>query len=188
MDTPATPNDATTPAGDPGARPRRRRRIVVVLLLFLALELAGILAVDPEYTREWVSALSTGRAEAAGVGEGFVITGAVTAFPACTGPAALLPGVDQCLVYTVHNPGSQPITVTAISISEVGAPAACAGDNVDVARSSFAGALTVASGATVVVPGRPIALLDSAADLDGCRGATFTFRFTGTARQGAGAP
>jgi hypothetical protein len=124
----------------------------------------------------------------ADAGEDFVISGTVTAFPACADPAALLPGLDRCLVYTVHNPRSEAITVTSISISEAAGPGTCPGDNLDIERAVFSGELDVPAGATVAVSGVPIALRAAAANQDGCRGATFTFDFTGTALSGSGAP
>jgi hypothetical protein len=193
METPETPEvvaAAAAAGGDDTARRRRRRvRLLLALnfaLLLLLLQLTASVVRSPGQGLSAITSAFAGLV--ADAGEDFVITGTVTAFPACADPAALLPGLDRCLVYTVRNPRTAPITVTSISIADVAGPPACLGDHLDVTRSAFTGALDVPSGATITVPGRPIALRDEAASQDGCRGATFTFTFTGSARSAAAAP
>ena len=171
-------------AGGMLVRRRRVRRLTAALLLVLLLELAGAMLGRPGGSQPDVSAASTGQA-AAGNG-GFVISSTITAFPECRDPAALAPDVDRCLVYTVRNPGSSQITVTAISIAIVDAPDTCPSDNLDLVRTSFTGVLAVAADGTASTPGLPIALRDTGKDQDGCRGATFTFTFSGTAHNGTG--
>ncbi len=194
METPEMPEAVAAAAaaagGDDTARRRRRRvRLLLALnfaLLLLLLQLTASVFRSPGQGTSAITSAFAGLV--ADAGEDFVISGTVTAFPTCTDPAALLPGLDRCLAYTVRNPRSAPINVTAISISKVDGPATCPGDNLDVERAVFSGELDVPAGATVVVPGVPIALRAAAANQDGCRGATFTFAFTGTALNGSGAP
>jgi len=193
METPEMPEAVASAASADGddTAGRRQRRVHLLLalnfaLLLLLLQLTASVFRSPGQGLSAITSAFAGLV--ADAGEDFVISGTVTAFPACTDPAALLPGLDRCLVYTVRNPRSAPITVPSISISEVGGPAACPGDNLDVERAVFSGELDVPAGATTVLPGVPIALRAAAANEGGCRGATFTFDFTGTAVNGSGAP
>jgi hypothetical protein len=186
VDTPATSNEAAAPSSTSAQRRRRLLALLFLLLLLLLVQLTASVLRNPG--QDLTAVTSAFAVLADGAGESFVISGRVTAYPACTDPAVLVPGLDRCLVYTVHNPRSEAITVTSISISEVAGPLACPGEHLDVTRSTFTGALPVPAGATIAVPGRPIAMRETAANQDGCRGATFTFTFTGTARNGAGAP
>jgi hypothetical protein len=189
MDTPGMPEAALATDGGSAQRRRRRRRLLAVLLLLLfliVLELLVSVLRDPGQNQASITSVFT--ALAGDVGKNFTISGTVTAFPACKDRAVLAPGIDRCLVYSIHNPRSETITVTSISISEVGGTPTCPADQLDTTRSAFTGALTVPPGATIVAPGRPIAMLETAANQDGCRGATFTFSFTGTARIGTGSP
>jgi hypothetical protein len=177
---------AETAAQRDGTHSRRLRRIAAILALLLLLELAGVALHTADRGQPSVSASSTGQAAAAGWQ--FVVSSSVAAFPACTVPVPLSPGIDRCLVYTVHNPGDTPITVTEISIARVDAPETCPADNLDLGRTTFTGALVVPAGAFVPAPGVPIALRETHRSQDGCLGASFTFIYTGSARVGAPAP
>ena len=113
------------------------------------------------------------------------MSSAITRAPGCHGPGPLVPGVDRCLTFTIRNLLTAPITVTAVSISSVGAQASCPASNLDLGRTALAGAVTVPGGGTVAAPGGRIALRDTATNQDACKGASFTFTLTGTARVGA---
>jgi hypothetical protein len=93
----------------------------------------------------------------------------------------LLPGVERRLAYSVENPLDVPITVQAISIAAVSAPAACPASNLDLGATAFTGALNIGPGATATAPSVPISLLDDTANQDACKEVTFTFSYTGSA-------
>ena len=100
-------------------------------------------------------------------------------------PAVLAPGVQRYLWYTVHNPLSVPITVNHLSVPSVTPPAGCPTSNLDVTHTSFGGSLVVPA-AVSSVPGTnsvavPISLINASADQVGCRNATFSFTFAGSA-------
>ncbi len=108
------------------------------------------------------------------------------AFPAssCTGsPALLYPGVTRCMVFSVHNDLSRPITVENIASGLSSAfptpPAVCSGSNLSL--PAFSGTLVVPGGATIVGPGLPISLKESHSNQDACKNLTYHFSFTGTA-------
>jgi Ca2+-binding RTX toxin-like protein len=108
------------------------------------------------------------------------------AFPAisCTGsPALLYPGVTRCMVFSVHNDLSRPITVENIASQLSSAfptpPPVCSGSNLSL--PAFSGNLVVPSGATIVGPGLPISLKESHSNQDACKNLTYHFSFTGTA-------
>jgi hypothetical protein len=102
----------------------------------------------------------------------------------CTGsPVLLYPGVTRCMVFSVHNDLSRPITVENITSSLSPAfpapPAVCSGSNLRL--PAFSGALAVPAGATVVGPGLLISLKESHSNQDACVNLTYHFSFTGTA-------
>lgn len=170
---------------DPATHPRRIRRLAALLLLLLAIELAGLALVGTGSG----PALSAGEVPTGSVAGGeFVVTSTVTALPGCSGPGPLLPGVDRCLTYTVHNLLRSPITVTAISIAGVTAPAGCAPSNLDLDRTAFAGALEVPAGGMASAPGVPIALRETGINQDACKGVSFGLTLTGRARHGPVVP
>jgi hypothetical protein len=184
--------NAETPGAGVGAGPgpagawRRTRRLAAILLWILVLELASIAVTSPGPGQSTASATSRGLVNVAG--GTFVITGTVASFPACDREVPLVPGIERCLVYEVHNLLDTPITVTAVSIGSVDAPDACPASNLDLARTVFTGAVLVPAVGTASTPGRPIALRDTATNQDACKGATFEFTFTGAATVGAAAP
>lgn len=103
----------------------------------------------------------------------------------CSGtPALLYPGVTRCLVYTVTNHLSVPITVqtitTALDSSYPAPPTVCSGAYLTL--PSFSGSLPVAAGASAQSPGVPIELKDSGTNQDACENFTYHFVYTGNAR------
>jgi hypothetical protein len=75
-----------------------------------------------------------------------------------------------------------PITVTALGISNVEAPAACPALNLDLGDPTFAGAVVVpARGSRTVPAPKPISLINlPTVNQDACKNVTFRFTFTGT--------
>jgi hypothetical protein len=115
-----------------------------------------------------------------------IYTATPGAFPgqSCTGsPVLLYPGVTRCMVFSVHNDLSRPITVENITSSLSPAfpapPAVCSGSNLRL--PAFSGALAVPVGATVLGPGLLISLKESHSNQDACVNLTYHFSFTGTA-------
>ena len=184
VDTPELPGADAGAAGATALGRRRLRKLAAILLLILVLEVAGAVLGRPDQGQPAVAAVTYGHT--ATTGGDFLISSEIAPLPGCSGVATLVPGVDRCLVYTVRNPGPAPITVTAISIATVGAPTTCPASILDLERTAFAGTLTVSAGGTATVSSGRIALRDTGENQDACKGAAFTFTFTGTARNGAG--
>ena len=116
-------------------------------------------------------------------GSDFTITSTISSSATTsTGPALLYPGVTRYLWFTVHNPLTTPITVTALGISNVEAPASCPTANLDLGAPSFAGAFVVPAHGSLTVPTpRPIALINlPTVNQDACKNVTFTFTYMGT--------
>ena len=116
-------------------------------------------------------------------GADFTISSTISGSPtAADQPALLYPGVTRFLWYEVSNPLPEPITVTALGIADVDAPAACPLANLDLGDPSFTGAFVVpARGAATVPAPKPIELIDLPdVNQDACKDVTFTFTFTGT--------
>jgi hypothetical protein len=120
-------------------------------------------------------------------GTGFTITSTIYSSPACSGSTALLyPGVTRCLLYTVHNPLSVPISVTSLSLSAIAFspsttnPADPPCNPSDLTSTSFSGSLSVASGGTNTVS-EPISLKDDG-NQDNCENGTFNFSYSGSAQ------
>ncbi len=116
----------------------------------------------------------------------FAITSSVSSSSSSQIPAVLDPGATRYLWYTVHNALGLPVTVSSLGIASVAAPAGCPASNLDVSHASYSGSLVVPAkvGAT---PGAnsvavPIMLVAAAGNQDGCKNATFTFTFTGSAQ------
>ncbi len=125
------------------------------------------------------------RASAAPLAAGtdFTITSAISSSATAADlPARLYPGVTRYLWYTVSNPLTEPITVTALGISNIDAPASCPTANLDLGDPTFAGALVVPAGTSLTVPApKPISLINLPdVNQDACKNITFTFTFTGT--------
>ncbi len=99
-------------------------------------------------------------------------------------PAQLSLGAQRYLWYRVGNPLSVPITITALDIESVDAPATCSVTNLDLGDPEFTGAHVVPPRSTNVVPApAPISLINKPnVNQDGCKNATFRFTFSGTAQ------
>ncbi len=113
----------------------------------------------------------------------FLITSTVSSSAACDNVALFLPGAQDYICYTVHNPYTQPFTVESISISKTTAPTDCPVSNLDLSDTTYSGtpALTVAAHGTGVVA-EPISMVASTTNQDACLGTTFQFSNVGTAR------
>lgn len=113
----------------------------------------------------------------------FLITSAVSSSPSCDNVAFFLPGAQDYICYTVHNPYTESFTVSSISISKTTAPANCPVSNLDLTGTTYSGtpALVVAAHSTGVVA-EPISMVASATNQDTCLGAVFQFTNAGTAR------
>jgi hypothetical protein len=113
----------------------------------------------------------------------FSITSAVASSPSCTGTALLLPGAPDFLCYTVHNPFTQSITVTSMSVSSTtSSVSSCPTSNLDMASTAYSGmpALVVAAHGAGTV-GEPMSMVASNTNQDACLGTTFTFANVGKA-------
>lgn len=118
---------------------------------------------------------------AATPGSGFTISSAVYAAPACSGPTVqLYPGASRCMVLTVKNNLSVPITVQTIATTIPTPPPGCPASNFDL--PTFNGNLTVGGGATASTTGLPMSLIDTGTNQDACKDVTVNFNFTGSAR------
>jgi LPXTG-motif cell wall-anchored protein len=113
----------------------------------------------------------------------FLITSAVSSSSACTDVTLFLPGAQDYICYSVHNPYTEPFTVETISIAKTTAPTSCPVSNLDLSATSYAGtpALAVAAHGTGVVA-EPISMVASPTTQDACLGAVFHFTNAGTAR------
>ena len=70
----------------------------------------------------------------------FSITSTVAGSPSCTDIALLLPGAPEYLCYTVHNPFTQSITVTSMSVSSTtSSVASCPTSNLDMSSTPYSG-------------------------------------------------
>jgi hypothetical protein len=111
----------------------------------------------------------------------FTITSNVYASPACSGSTALLvPGPARCMVFTVKNDLSVPISVQNISTTVTSAPTDCPASNFSL--PNFNGPLTVPGGGTANTPGLPISLIDTNSNQDACQGLTVNFAYSGSAQ------
>ena len=118
-------------------------------------------------------------------GSGFTITSNVYASPACSGPSELLaPGEARCLVYSVKDNLTVPISVQSINISLDSSyptpPADCMGSNLTL--TGFSGSLSVPASGTANTPGELMELNDSGTNQDNCENLTYHFVYTGSAQ------
>jgi hypothetical protein len=120
-------------------------------------------------------------ARALAAGTDFTITSTISALPGCTGSGLLFPGVDRCFTYHVHNNLAASITVGMLAIASVAAPAGCPASNLDLTRTTYTGSLTVPANGTASAPGLKISLIDTTANQDACKNATFNIVCTGGA-------
>jgi hypothetical protein len=116
-------------------------------------------------------------------GTNFTVTSSISSSPSTEVPALLFPGAVRYLSYTVHNPLTVPITVDSLSTSldpEFQIPPICPAANLDLSGTGFTGSLTVPAGGVAQVS-RPITLLNTNTNQDGCKSVTFHFVHAGTA-------
>ena len=143
--------------------------VVAVVVAALTFALAG-LVVHPSAPK---LALTSGT--------GTSITSEIFDSPACSGaPANLFPGTTHCLVFTVHNSLTVPVTVQSITMSLDGSfpplPSGCPPS--DFRFPSFTGSLIVPGSATADSPGLPITMLDSGTNQDNCQNTTLHFVYS----------
>ena len=111
----------------------------------------------------------------------FTITSSIYPSPACSGSTALLyPGTPRCMVFTVKNNLSVPISVQNISTTVNSLPTGCPSSN--FALPTFTGPLAVSGGGSATTPGLPISLVDAGSNQDACQGATLSFVYSGNAQ------
>ena len=90
----------------------------------------------------------------------FTITSSIYPSPACSGSTALLyPGTPRCMVFSVHNNLSVPISVGSITsaldtTNYPAPPPACAGTNLTL--PTYSGSLRCLQTATPPAPGCPL--------------------------------
>jgi len=113
----------------------------------------------------------------------FLVTSAISSSASCTNVTLFFPGDHIYLCYTVHNPYTQPFTVTSLKISKTTAPATCPASNLDLSGTSYSGtpALVVAAHGTETMA-EPISMLTTATNQDVCLGTVFNFTNAGQAR------
>lgn len=113
-------------------------------------------------------------------GTGFVVTSNIYSFPSCSGSSVpLVPGANDCAVFTVRNNLSVPINVQTLSMKVSDSPTGCPPS--DFSLPAFTGSLTVPGSGISSTSGLPISLVDTHADEDACAGATISFTYAGTA-------
>lgn len=117
-------------------------------------------------------------------GTDFTVTSAIKASPACSGGnVTLFPGLNRCLVYTVTNPLSDPVTVDSLTLSMDPAfsqPPSCPSSNLDLTNAGFSGSVVVpANGSTTV--NASIKLSNTGSNQNACKNVTFHFLYSGHA-------
>jgi hypothetical protein len=114
-------------------------------------------------------------------GAGFGITSTFYPSPACSGATPVLyPGVTDCVVFTVSNSLSVPITVQSITMALSSAPAGCVA--ADFSLPTFSGNLSVPAGGTATTPGLPVSLVETGTNEDACETSTLGFTYSGNAQ------
>jgi hypothetical protein len=109
------------------------------------------------------------------------------AYPAttCSGtPALLSPGVTRCLVFSVHNNLSVPITVLSITsaldtTNYPAPPSDCTGTNLTL--PTYSGSFDVPAGGDTDSPGVPVELNDNDSGQNDCQNIAYHFVYTGSA-------
>ncbi len=115
----------------------------------------------------------------------FIITSSIYPSPACSGSTALLyPGTPRCIVFSVHNNLSVPISVGSITSSldttdYPAPPPACAGTNLTL--PTYSGSLAVPANGDASSPGASIELNDNGSNQDTCQSSTYHFTYSGLA-------
>ena len=115
----------------------------------------------------------------------FTITSSVYPSPACSGSTALLyPGTPRCMVFSVHNNLTVPISVqsitSALDTTDYPAPpAVCAGSYLTL--PTYSGSFGVPGSGNANSPGVPIELTDSGTNQNACKTLTYHFTYSGIA-------
>jgi hypothetical protein len=115
----------------------------------------------------------------------FTITSSIYPSPACSGSTALLyPGTPRCMVFSVHNNLSVPISVgsitSALDTTDYPAPPpACAGTNLTL--PAYSGSFAVPANGDATSPGVPVELNDNGSNQDTCQSSTYHFTYSGLA-------
>lgn len=124
--------------------------------------------------------------EVASNASSFTIASSVYASPACAGAVVVLsPGIPRCMVFTVRNSLTVPITVQSITSSldttdYPAPPAVCSGSY--LTEPTFSGSLTVAGGGSATTPGVPVELNNSGTNQSACENYLYHFLYSGTAQ------
>jgi len=115
----------------------------------------------------------------------FTITSSIYPSPACSGSTALLyPGTPRCMVFSVHNNLSVPISVgsitSALETTDYPAPPpACTGTNLTL--PTYSGSFAVPANGDATSSGVPVELNDNGSNQDICETYTYHFTYTGSA-------
>ncbi len=115
----------------------------------------------------------------------FTITSSIYPSPACSGSTALLyPGTPRCMVFSVHNNLSVPISVgsitSALDTTDYPAPPpACTGTNLTL--PTYSGSFAVPANGDATSSGVPVELNDNGSSQDTCQTYTYHFTYSGLA-------
>jgi hypothetical protein len=115
----------------------------------------------------------------------FTITSSIYPSPVCAGSTALLyPGTPRCMVFSVHNNLSVPISVGSITsaldtTNYPAPPPACTGSNLTL--PTYSGSLAVPANGDATSSGVPVELNDSGSTQDICQKYTYHFTYSGLA-------
>ena len=156
-----------------GTRTTGKPRALALALVVLAVSAGTLQGSTPSATAAPLDA-----------GSDFTISSTVSQSSAAPDrPALLQPGVTRYLWYSVTNQLRTAITVTAVGLSDVAAPAACPVSNLELGDPTFTGSFVVSAGSTRTIPApMPISLIDLPdVNQDACKDVAFAFTFTGTA-------
>lgn len=117
-------------------------------------------------------------------GSSFTITSEIHASPACSGPTALLDlGVTDCLVYSVQNNLTTPISVRSIDMGfDPSYPTPPSGCATSLVFPTFSGSFFVPGGESATLGGLPITWTDINSNQDNCKSTTLHFVYSGTAQ------
>lgn len=116
----------------------------------------------------------------------FTITSNIYPSPACNGsPALIYPGTPRCMVFSVHNNLSVPITVQSITsaldtTNYPAPPSDCTGTNLTL--PTYSGSFSVPASGDADSPGVPVELDDNSSSQGDCQNLTYHFVYTGSAQ------
>ena len=115
----------------------------------------------------------------------FTISSSVYPAPACSGSTALLdPGTPRCMVFSVHNNLTVPISVQSITSTldttdYPAPPAVCAGSYLTL--PAYSGSFSVPGSGNATSPGVPIELMDGGTNQNACKTLTYHFTYSASA-------